>query len=124
MVLSLAACGKKDAPEWSRTGYFSDGSNLVSITKSEDKEHPGWMVGAFVEEGMYGWYIQQEGSELKGNLTAEYQTDTDPFIVTISEEGADGIKMTIQWYLDNQKWWKDIISGEYMAYYEKMYGNR
>ncbi len=36
----------------------------------------------------------------------------------------DGIKKTIQWYLDNQKWWKTIISGEYRNYYEKMYGNR
>ena len=37
---------------------------------------------------------------------------------------ADGIKKTIQWYLDNQDWWKTIISGEYQNYYEKMYGNR
>lgn len=37
---------------------------------------------------------------------------------------ADGIKMTIQWYLDNQEWWKNIISGEYQEYYEKMYNNR
>ncbi len=37
---------------------------------------------------------------------------------------ADGIKKTIKWYLDNRKWWEDIISGEYQNYYEKMYGNR
>lgn len=37
---------------------------------------------------------------------------------------ADGIKMTIQWYLDNRKWWEDIISGEYQNYYKKMYGNK
>lgn len=36
----------------------------------------------------------------------------------------DGIKKTIKWYLENQKWWKDIINGEYPNYYEKMYGNR
>ncbi|HHW94869.1 MAG TPA: dTDP-glucose 4,6-dehydratase [Mogibacterium sp.] len=36
----------------------------------------------------------------------------------------DGIKMTIQWYLDNESWWKNIISGEYQQYYERMYGNR
>ncbi len=35
-----------------------------------------------------------------------------------------GISKTIQWYLDNRKWWEDIISGEYMNYYERMYGNR
>ena len=37
---------------------------------------------------------------------------------------ADGIKKTIQWYLDNKKWWQDIISGDYMNYYEKMYSHR
>ena len=36
----------------------------------------------------------------------------------------DGIRKTIQWYLDNEDWWKNIISGEYQQYYEKMYGNR
>ena len=36
----------------------------------------------------------------------------------------DGIKKTIQWYLDNKQWWQTIISGEYRNYYEKMYGNR
>ncbi len=37
---------------------------------------------------------------------------------------ADGIKKTIQWYLDNKEWWETIISGEYQNYYEKMYGER
>ena len=36
---------------------------------------------------------------------------------------ADGIKKTIKWYLENKKWWQDIISGEYQNYYEKMYGH-
>lgn len=36
----------------------------------------------------------------------------------------DGIKKTIQWYLDNKTWWENIISGEYQNYYEKQYGNR
>lgn len=36
----------------------------------------------------------------------------------------DGIKKTIQWYLDNKEWWENIISGDYQNYYEEMYGNR
>lgn len=36
----------------------------------------------------------------------------------------EGIKKTIKWYLDNKKWWENIINGEYQQYYEKMYGNR
>ena len=35
-----------------------------------------------------------------------------------------GIQQTIQWYLDNQEWWKNILSGEYSNYFDKMYGNR
>ena len=37
---------------------------------------------------------------------------------------ADGIEKTIKWYLENKKWWQDIISGEYRNYYEKMYSDR
>ena len=37
---------------------------------------------------------------------------------------AEGIKKTIQWYLNNEKWWKDILSGDYRKYYETMYGER
>ena len=36
----------------------------------------------------------------------------------------DGIKKTIQWYLDNKPWWENIINGEYQNYYERMYGGR
>ncbi|ACL22471.1 dTDP-glucose 4,6-dehydratase [Desulfitobacterium hafniense DCB-2] len=36
----------------------------------------------------------------------------------------NGIKRTIQWYLENRAWWENIISGEYQNYYEKMYENR
>ena len=36
----------------------------------------------------------------------------------------DGIKKTIQWYLDNREWWETIISGEYKNYYKKMYENK
>ena len=35
-----------------------------------------------------------------------------------------GIQSTIRWYLEHEKWWKDILAGEYQDYYEKMYGNR
>lgn len=37
---------------------------------------------------------------------------------------SDGIKKTIQWYLDNKDWWQHIISGEYREYYKKMYEGR
>jgi len=35
-----------------------------------------------------------------------------------------GIAETIKWYVDNQLWWKRIISGEYKEYYKVLYGGR
>lgn len=35
-----------------------------------------------------------------------------------------GIKKTLKWYLDNQDWIKNVTSGEYQKYYEKMYRDR
>ena len=36
----------------------------------------------------------------------------------------EGIKRTISWYRDHQEWWQRIKTGEYLKYYERMYGNR
>jgi dTDP-glucose 4,6-dehydratase len=35
-----------------------------------------------------------------------------------------GIVKTIRWYLENQQWVEEITGGDYMRYYEQMYGNR
>jgi len=35
-----------------------------------------------------------------------------------------GIDETISWYLDNQEWVREVTSGAYRDYYEKMYGGR
>lgn len=36
----------------------------------------------------------------------------------------DGIEKTVRWYLDNEQWLNNIISGEYQSFYEKQYSNR
>ncbi len=36
----------------------------------------------------------------------------------------DGIQETIRWYLENQEWMDRVISKDYLAYYESMYGER
>nr|AAR85521.1 RmlB [Thermoanaerobacterium thermosaccharolyticum] len=36
----------------------------------------------------------------------------------------DGIIKTIKWYLENKEWMKNVTSGEYQRYYERMYANR
>jgi len=35
-----------------------------------------------------------------------------------------GMKLTIAWYRENNRWWERIKTGEYMKYYEEQYGKR
>jgi dTDP-glucose 4,6-dehydratase len=32
-----------------------------------------------------------------------------------------GIKLTIEWYINNQKWLDSVISGDYLDFYQKNY---
>lgn len=36
---------------------------------------------------------------------------------------SEGIEKTVKWYLENRLWVENIVSGEYMQYYNKMYNN-
>lgn len=36
----------------------------------------------------------------------------------------DALTETINWYIQNENWWKRIISGEYQNYYQTWYGER
>ncbi len=37
---------------------------------------------------------------------------------------SEGLSQTIDWYLDNQKWLKDVTSGNYQNYYDQQYHKR
>jgi dTDP-glucose 4,6-dehydratase len=36
----------------------------------------------------------------------------------------EGIRATVDWYLNHEKWVADIVDGSYRDYYDNMYGNR
>jgi len=50
-------------------------------------------------------------SKIKSELGWQPRTDFD-----------EGMKKTVEWYKNNQDWWKKIKSGEYLKYYKKQYG--
>ena len=36
----------------------------------------------------------------------------------------EGLEKTVTWYLDNNKWLENIVSGAYSSYYDKQYVQR
>lgn len=39
-------------------------------------------------------------------------------------EFADGLRSTIEWYKNNETWWRNVKNGSYQEYYKKNYENR
>ncbi|MBQ3482226.1 MAG: hypothetical protein IJH48_07925 [Oscillospiraceae bacterium] len=112
MLLSLAACGapapkqettasppEQAAAEWTRQGYYFDElGNMLSVTRMDDVDDPGWYVGFmngedFIEDA-YGGMLPQEGNTLHGALPS---SGSKPDItVTVSEEGENGLLLVIE----------------------------
>jgi dTDP-glucose 4,6-dehydratase len=36
----------------------------------------------------------------------------------------EGLKKTVDWYIANELWLRNVVNGEYGRYYEKQYSNR
>jgi dTDP-glucose 4,6-dehydratase len=41
-----------------------------------------------------------------------------------SRRFSEGLQQTVDWYGDNEWWWRPIRSGEYREYYERQYGRK
>ncbi len=57
-----------------------------------------------------------------------YAIDSSKLIKTLgwkpSLQFEEGLEKTVDWYLNNQDWVDNVISGDYAKYYEKQYSNR
>ena len=97
LFLTLAFCAlsqAEESKEWTLEGTFVDEEeNYLVITASFEEDVEGWYVGLMLGDGMYyGATIPQEGDSLHGNLDSE----GGEYIVTVSEEGEDGILLTLE----------------------------
>ena len=99
LLLGLCACGQKPAEpetaEWTRQGYFGDeDGNRLSVTWMDDIDVPGWYVGVMIGDFWGGNTMAQEGKTLRGDMNA-LDESAEPYIVTVSEEGEDGLLLTM-----------------------------
>ena len=101
MLFALAACGETkpaepEIKEWTRQGTFEDenGNHLI-VNLSETEGYEGWAVSLMLDGEAVGWITHQEGNALRGNLNG-WDENLDPFNVTITEEGEDGLKLEVE----------------------------
>ena len=36
----------------------------------------------------------------------------------------EGMRNTVEWYLENEDWWRRVQSGEYLKFYDSWYAER
>ena len=73
-------------------------------------------------ESLITFVKDRPGHDLRYAINHEKITKELGWKPTIKLE--DGLKRTIHWYLDNKEWLKNVITKEYLNYYEKHYKNR
>ena len=73
-------------------------------------------------ESLITFVRDRPGHDLRYAINHEKMTKELKWTPKISFE--DGLKTTVQWYLDNTEWLNTVINKKYLNYYEKHYGNR
>ena len=52
------------------------------------------------------------------------QDNVDQFLGRWALQFEEGIVKTVEWYLDNEEWLNNILSGDYEKYYQDQYEKR
>ncbi len=80
------------------------------------------LVGGEPKERLITFVKDRPGHDRRYAIDASFIQEKLGWIPQYSFE--DGIRKTVQWYLDNERWLNDCVSGDYLQYYQKMYQNR
>ena len=70
-------------------------------------------------EGLITYVNDRPGHDLRYAIDASKINKELGWVPSVTFE--EGLRKTIDWYLDSQKWFNNVTSGDYQAYYQKMY---
>ncbi|MFX1277483.1 MAG: dTDP-glucose 4,6-dehydratase [Promethearchaeota archaeon] len=73
-------------------------------------------------ESLITFVKDRPGHDLRYAINHEKITKELNWVPTVKFD--EGSKLTIQWYLDNQEWLNNVITKDYLKYYNKHYKNR
>ena len=93
--------GMNQAPAaaWTREGYYEDGDgHILSITRMDDVDEPGWYVGCMLgtelTDDSWGGMLPQVDAALQGALPSSGSREA--LTVTVTEEGEDGLLLAVE----------------------------
>jgi len=104
---------KGRAGEVYNIGGNSERRNLEvvkTILQAVDK--PDSLIEYVMDRPGHDWRYAIDSGKMKR------ETGWEPSVIF-----EDGLKSTVQWYLENNSWVENVITGEYQEYYDRVYGN-
>jgi len=100
---------------------------LIDTIKDLIKKNPEYKSALKIDLSSINYNLIKYVKDRKGHDkryavdSAKIQNDLGWYSETNFEEG---IIQTIEWYLNNQDWIKNVVSGDYQEYYKKIYKNK
>ncbi|RYZ23490.1 MAG: dTDP-glucose 4,6-dehydratase [Chitinophagaceae bacterium] len=94
--------------------------NLVKLLCKQMDEKLGRPEGT--SEGLITFVKDRPGHDLRYAIDATKINKELGWSPSVTFE--EGLSKTIDWYLENEEWLKNVTSGNYQKYYDGMYANR
>ncbi|MEL7435694.1 MAG: dTDP-glucose 4,6-dehydratase, partial [Chloroflexota bacterium] len=73
-------------------------------------------------ESLITYVRDREGHDRRYAMNADKAKDELGWVRRHTFE--EGLAQTVQWYIDNEWWWRKIKTGEYLEYYKTQYAER
>lgn len=99
--------------EWQNINIVKKICQIMDIKLNREKGSSEQLIKFVKDRAGYDLRYAIDSTKLQNELhwTAKYAFE-------------EGIEKTIEWYLENEKWLDNVVSGEYVKYYEEMYSKQ
>ena len=124
--------------------YVKDHADAIDLVFHKGRNHETYNIGGFNEwqnidlvkllcqqmdkklgrpegtsEGLITYVKDRPGHDLRYAIDADKINKELGWKPSVTFE--EGLALTIDWYLENETWLNNVTSGDYQAYYNKMY---
>jgi len=73
-------------------------------------------------ESLISFVKDRPGHDLRYAIDASRMRDELGWVPSVTFDR--GLDATVQWYVENETWWRRVMGGEYRDYYREQYGHR
>jgi dTDP-glucose 4,6-dehydratase len=73
-------------------------------------------------ESLISFVKDRPGHDLRYAIDASRMRDELGWVPSVTFDR--GLETTVQWYVENETWWRRVMGGEYKDYYREQYGHR